>query len=111
MATHDFSNLIRAGFIEARRILDPEKKLLLTAPNTQTALVLSSSFPIVKILKEARFDEKIPVRVTMLQEDFVRLAIVDRCIVQIVGHKLSVIVIDKDDPVEPLVDLTLAEYA
>ena len=105
-----FSNSILAAFLETRAFLDPAKLIILTGPNGLTAQVVATSFPQSKTLKETHFDAKLPVRVTMLGTDFTRLAIVDRSVVKIYGQSLTVIVIDSD-PVDPLVDLTLSEFA
>jgi len=105
-----FSNSILAAFLESRAFLDPSKQIILTGPNGQTAQVIATSFPQSKTLKEARLDAKLPVRVTMLNADLARLAIVDRSQVKIYGQSLTVIVIDSD-PVDPLVDLTLSEFS
>lgn len=106
----DFSDSIQAAFLETLDVLDPAAQVLLTGPNGQTAQVISTSFPQSKTLKESHLDAKLPVRVTLLNADFVRLAIVDRSQVQIYGQTLTVIVID-NDPVDPLVDLTLTEFS
>jgi hypothetical protein len=106
----DFSTLVRAAFLESRSVLDPTAQVILTGPNGKTAQVIATSFPQSKTLKEARFDAKLPSRVTILQEDFVALAIADRSQVKIAGQTLTVIVIDTD-PIDPLIDLTLSEYA
>jgi hypothetical protein len=90
----DFYNLISRAFTETLQTLDPSAQVILTGPNGQTAKVIATSFPQSKTLKEARLDAKLPVRVTMLNIDFVRLAIVDRSQVAIYGQKLTVIVID-----------------
>ena len=103
----DFYDSIQAAFLETRAALNP---IILTGPNGQTAQIIATSFPQSKTLKEARFDAKLPVRVTMLNTDFTRLAIVDRSNVQLYGQSLTVIVID-NDPVDPLVDLTLSEFS
>ena len=104
------SSDIRAAFIETRDFIDPSKTIVLTGPNGLTARVVSSSFPESELLKEERYDAKIPSRVTILQEDFNRLAIGDRSAVKIYGLTLTVIVIDQD-PADPLIDLTLAKFS
>jgi hypothetical protein len=106
-----FYALVQAAFLEARAILDPSLQVILTGPNGQTAQVVATSFPQSKTLKEARLDAKLPVRVTMLNVDLARLAIVDRSQVTIYGQTLTVIVIDSDPVDDPLVDLTLSEFS
>lgn len=103
-------NSIQAAFLETCALLDPDAQMILTAPNGHTAQVIASSFPQSNTLKEARLDAKLPVSVTMLETDFDRLAITDRSTVKIQGQTLTVIVVD-NDPVDPLVDLTLTQLA
>jgi riboflavin synthase alpha subunit len=103
----DYQDSARAAFIETRDFLGG---LTLTGPNGLTAEVMAGSFPESQTLHDARYDSKIPARVTMLQEDFTRLAIVDRGKVGVAGLSLTVIVIDPD-PADPLVDLTLTKFS
>jgi hypothetical protein len=108
--TSDFSSSIQAAFLDTCAKTDPNGQVLLTGPNGQTAQVIATAFAQSKTLKEARLDAKLPVHVTILGSDLVRLAIVDRAQVKIYGQTLTVVVIDSNQ-IEPLVNLTLTEFA
>lgn len=109
---------MRKGFDDTRAALDPDDQFVLVGPNGQSAFVLTSSFPQSLTLRETRLDSKIPAKVTILQEDFERLAISDRVQVTIpnfstpsnISTTWTVLVIDSD-PSDPLVDLTLVDLS
>jgi hypothetical protein len=103
----DISDEIKAAWLEVRAALDP---VVLTGPNGKTAQVIPTSFLQSKILSEASYDSKLPAVVELLREDYKALAIKDRSTVQIYGLSLTVTVIG-DDPLDPIIALTLTQFS
>jgi hypothetical protein len=106
----DFSDQLRAAWLESRQFLDPEQKITLTAANGQKALGIATSFVSSKELKAASYADKIPAAIELLREDFARLALADRSDLTVAARTLTITHIG-DDPIDPCVQLTVVHLS